>query len=258
MSATLAMPDRTAHEPEVLPVALALAGALHVALAVLTPSHAAERPATPPPLEVELAPPKAERPPPPPPPTATTEPEPAHAAPKGKAPPPEAPRPAAAGRLLTATEPAPPGDAPLDFVTDPAGTSYGFGVVSRGGTATGEGKAAPAVHTDLPPAPAAKPAAPELVRPEDLSERPRLSSDDPCRGYYPATATVDSAEAVVRVVVDERGGTKSVVVVSEDPRGEGFGSAARQCIGRQRFSAPRDREGRAVSTATTIRVRFVR
>ena len=92
----------------------------------------------------------------------------------------------------------------------------------------------------------------------DLSEKPRLLADDPCRGFYPAGAGVDSAAAVVRVVIEPSGRVREVTLLSEAPAGEGFGAAARQCIRRQRFSAPRDQEGRAVATATTIRVRFDR
>jgi TonB family protein len=253
VNAVVCEPARAASEPAVLPIATAIAVAAHVALAAFLPAHAPSPGPTPPPLEVELAPPRHEPPPvPAPPPLIEAERTTPVVRTRG------APRPAAAGRLVAARETAAPNDAPLDFVTDPAASSYGFGVVSRGGTAGAGERAVPGVPAATPAPPVPKPVGPELVRPDDLSERPKLSVDDPCRGFYPATASVDSAEAVVRVVVDEQGGVRSVVVVSEAPGNEGFGRAASSCLRGQRFSIPRGRGGRAVATSTTIRVRFAR
>jgi hypothetical protein len=130
------------------------------------------------------------------------------------------------GNVLTAA-PSPAADAPLDFVTDPNGASYGFGVVSRRGTSAGEGAGG---KDPAQGAAVAAPAAPALTPAADLAEKPHLLVDDPCRGFYPASASVDSAAAVVRVVVATNGRVRDVTLLSEAPPGEGFGAAARQCI----------------------------
>jgi len=245
-------------EPSVLPIALSMAIGVHVALGMLAPSHAEATSAPAVPLEVELAPPRPE--PPPAPPKSEPEPDPApvRPAPAARNTPARAPAPRAAGKLLTAEASAADSDAPLDFVTDPNGTSYGFGVVSRGGAGTGEGTKGPVAGTTATPAVAVPKAAPALTPSEDLSEKPRLLAEDPCRGYYPRAASVDSASAVVRVVLEASGQVRNIDLLSETPPGEGFGNAARLCLKQQRFSSARDRTGRAVATATTIRVRFER
>lgn len=261
MSAAVAMMtterDRS-EEPHVLPLALTLALSGHLVLAVLSPSGTPATTTVLPPLEVELA--SKPAPPPPPPPAPAPEPaapEPAHTAARTPHPGARAAAPAAAGKLVGAQGPTSDDDAPLDFVNDPNGGAYGFGVVSRGGTGTGEGKAE--VAAAPPVVPAAPPrTVPAIASADDLSEKPRLRVEDPCRGFYPASALVDSASAVVRVVVEASGTVRDVSIVSESPAGEGFGAAARQCLRQQRFSAARDREGRSVATATTIRVRFER
>jgi hypothetical protein len=252
MSATLTMARTRHQEPEVLPFALALAVAAHVAIAWLTPAYE-DLPEPPPlPLEVDLNPQRVS------PPKPVSVPEAVHTAkdvPAARHV--AAPAKAAAGKLLTAL--APPvnaGDAaPIDFVTDPNGKSYGFGVVSRGGTSLGEGNASTAI-VGASPGPQAS--APALANAADLSERPRLLVDDPCRGSFHDGATSDSAAVVVRVVIEPSGKVRTVTLVEETPSGQHFGAAARSCIRAQRFSIPRDHDGRAVATATNIRVRFER
>jgi protein TonB len=248
VSATLAMERDRHDEPNVLPFALTLAIAVHGAIAWFTPSHTEWVEPPPAPLDVELAPPpEAPKPDPTPP-----ELRPQRATATRVV---QAPAKAAAGRLLTA-EPSPSHtdtNAPLDFVTDPDGKSYGFGVVSRGGTSAGEG-----VKTAVTTAVAPAPVAPSLAAPADLAEKPHLLAEDPCRGFYPGGASIDAAAAVVRVIIEPSGKVRDVTLVSETPAGEGFGAAARQCIRQQRFSPPRDHDGHGVATATTIRVRFDR
>ena len=115
---------------EILFIALALAA--HGALAFA--ARGAPSVLVPPPQVTEI-----ELPPPPepekvtPPPEAKEDPA-AQPSKPSAAPPPQAAR---AGALLTAKDNAPSSkDEPLvDFVTDPNGTSYGSGVVARGGTA---------------------------------------------------------------------------------------------------------------------------
>jgi protein TonB len=243
---------------EILPLALAVAVGLHVALAIFTPKNAPAARHVAPSMEIDLVPPPA----------PTHEPEPlpspsptdvAPSTPK-MAPSPTA-APARAGHLLTAepTAVTPPSAEPLDFVTDPRGADYGFGVVARGGTAIGAGVAAP-VSSALPSATASAPASigKGLVPASDLSERPRLAADDPCSGYYPPDATVDVASVLVRVVVESSGKTRSVQLLEESPSGQGFGQAARTCLTRQHWSAARDKDGNAVPTASSVRVRFQR
>src|SRR5262249_12676332 len=157
--------------------ALSLAAGVHLAIAALVPERRPARSEIAPPLEVELAPAKPEPPAPPPPAPAPTEAASVTRAPRATA----VARRAAAGGVLTAPPPTAPNDAPLDFVTDPNGGAYGFGVVSRGGTATGEGNhgAAPVPAVARPVlAPPKEP----LASPTDLSEKPRLLVQDPCRG----------------------------------------------------------------------------
>jgi TonB family protein len=127
-------------------------------------------------------------------------------------------------------------------------------VVSRGGTTSGEGAKTAVTAAAAPSAPPA----PVLASAGDLSERPHLLVDDPCRGFFPVSANADSATAVVRVVIEANGKVRAVTLVEETPAGQGFGIAARQCMRAQRFSAPLDHDGRAVATATTIRVHFER
>jgi protein TonB len=223
-------------------VALALAALAHVA--IFCDGFAGPIPREPPPkvTEVELAPP----PPPPPPPPRE---EPARDAP-APAPNRTAPRPVArAGRLVAARSDAPAArsaDA-VDFVTDPEGKSYGIGVVARGGTLD-----------RAPPAPISSPAGEGSIGAENLSRAARLEEADPCAGMYPLDAKVDGGFATASVVVRPEGQVGSVSIVSETPAGEGFGRAARACLARKTFAPARDREGKAVSAAITVRVRFTR
>jgi hypothetical protein len=248
-------PVERREESRALPVALLLALSFHGALAFGLPEHAPATLAPPaPPLEVDLAP----RPEP-----ARPEPELSKAeAPSAKAntaTPPPARSPATAGKLLTALpSPSPASDQPLDFVTGPNGSSYGFGVVARGGTALGEGDRGtnPVARVAVAP-PRATPVS-DLTALGDLSEKPQLTTPDPCRGYYPASAVVDSASTLVRVVLEADGRVRRADVLSETPTGQGFGLAARHCLAAPRFTSARDHEGRSVATATTVRVHFER
>lgn len=250
----------------VLAVAFVIATLAHAAFAFGT--HVERRAVTPPPVvtEIELA--RPDPPPEPPKPPEEKAPEPdAPVAPAARTTA-AAPAPAAAraGALLTAKEPdkpVPAADAPVDFVTDPNGTSYGGGVVAKGGTADFGVAGAKANGTGTTPAPAA-PAAPvgprgDAVTPaSNLSRAARLSEPDACRGFYPGSATADEATATIAVVVRPGGEVLSASVISESPAGQGFGAAARTCLSGKRFSPALDKEGTAVTAATTVRVRFSR
>jgi hypothetical protein len=245
---------------------LALAVLVHATLAMGAPNTPAPRP-QPIVTEVDLAPLPA---PPPPPvetpapvesPTATVAPALAPKAPIAS----PAPMAARAGALLTARDDAPKpqnSEAPVEFVTDPNGASYGGGVVARGGTADIGEKGATAASSPTVTAPAAQIAparkADDIVPPTDLSRQAKLSGDDACKGYFPSSASVDSAVVTLALVVRSSGQVASASVVSETPAGQGFGAAARSCMLSSRFAAALDRDGKSVTSATTLRVRFTR
>lgn len=253
-------------------VAFVIAAALHLGIAGLAARLPARAPLPPPPVvtELDLAP--VPPPPPPPPPQEEPKPDPAPVVAKAPIPnnaPPPPPAAARAGALLTAKEdpakPAKPSDAPVDFVTDPNGQSFGGGVVARGGTADfgvtgavagGKGDK-PAPATTAPPAPPG-PRGDAIVPASDLSRGAKLEEADACRGFYPAGAEADSAVVTLTVVVRPGGDVQSVSVASESPAGQGFGGAARRCIQSKRFSPALDKEGKAVLSAAPLRVRFSR
>jgi outer membrane biosynthesis protein TonB len=215
---------------------------------------------------VELAPPPAIEPPKAPEPPKEMAPESSakNVAPAPRlaahAPPVQSPAAARAGALLTAKEDiSKPSDAPpVDFVTDPSGTTYGGGVVARGGTADFGVRGATAAgvgHTPVSPS-----AAPSdgVTAPANLSRAPRLTEPDACRGYYPSEANVDEGGATVAVIVKANGDVSQATVLSETPVGQGFGHAARTCLSQKRFAPAQDRQGAAVIARTSVRVRFSR
>ena len=250
--------------------ALALAIALHVGSAVAMGTRSTDRARWQgPPTEIEL-----EDAPPPPMEEDAPEPtkdEPAEAskpevleapAPRAAAPAPAAAR---AGAILASNETArASGEEELvSFVTDRAGTSYGSGVVARGGTADfGAPGAKPGGARE--PAPGASVAkasagnADALVPAADLTRPPRLAIEDACKGYFPTIADADDAVVSVVVVVKASGAVTSASIASESPGGQGFGKAARECLLAHRFVPALGRSGDAVATSTLIKVRFAR
>lgn len=242
------------------PAFVLLALALHGGLALVArgaPPRVAEVANV---TEVELPPPA----PPEPEPEKVSVPEPEEpAAPvatrTAAQPPPQAAR---AGALLTAKESAPSAknDELVDFVTDPNGTSYGSGVVARGGTADHGARGATAAGVGTAPAPRAVAAPPGdgLVAPENLSRRATLNERDACAGFYPSEADADSGAVTLRVIVRADGVVSSSSVTSETPAGQGFGKAARACLQKKRFEPSLDRAGTPVAAATTLKLRFVR
>jgi TonB family protein len=174
---------------------------------------------------------------------------------------PSAPQAARAGALLTAKETAPSAkqDELVDFVTDPAGTSYGSGVVARGGTAEHAERGATASGRGVIPARGAtRVGAAPAVAASQLSRRATLATQSPCAGFYPSEARADQGAVTLTLVVRADGGVSSALVVSESPVGEGFGKAARACLELQRFDPALDRSGVAVTAPTTLRLRFTR
>lgn len=203
---------------------------------------------------------KKEEPPPPPPPP---EPEPEKAEPT---PPPEkveAQPPAAAkvGALLTAPDDpkASKDDDPYTFLSDPDGKEYGSGAAAIGGTAD---KAPPgAVASGTPGgtgSATAKPPPPPPPPAVDLSRKPALTIADPCKGFFPGDADDDIATVVVLVTVKPSGEVASVNVVSENPKGQGFGKAARTCLQSVKLQPGLDKEGKPTTGTEQFRLRFTR
>jgi protein TonB len=244
----------------------ALAFAVHALVAgVALHSHRAAALAERPPVELELT-----RPEPPPPPLSPAPDLPAPkatatAAPVARAPhPASAPPPAARpGALHTAkddpAEPPKP-DEPLDFTHDQSVQGFGGGVVAVGGNARfgapGAGLA-PAANVPVRTG-VATPAADPVLDAADLGRKPSLAEADPCRGYFPAEASVDEGEASVLVVLAKSGSVSKATLLSESPRVQGFGAAARTCLSKKRFTPALDHEGRPAATAIRVNVRFTR
>lgn len=238
---------------------LVIAVAGHAVAGTLAPTEAAQtRP--PPPVEVEFLPPE---PPPTPPAAPLPEPEKVELARAARGPVERAPEPARAGRLLTAKPEAPreQSNEPVDFVSDPNGTTYGGGVVAIGGKAA-VGKAGARVGVanrgDTVEVGAKRPTGDGLVAASDLSRAPRLNESDPCRGFFPQNASNDTAQASVLVTIGKNGGVSSARVVAENPAGQGFGQAARACMMTKRFVPGLDRSGDPAATALRVNVRFSR
>ncbi|HSO30957.1 MAG TPA: TonB family protein, partial [Labilithrix sp.] len=147
----------------------------------------------------------------------------------------------------------------VDFVTDPAGTTYGSGVVARGGTADHGERGATAAGAGSVPVPvAAPPRTGGLVADADLGRRAALHEANACAGFYPSEADSDAGAVTLTLVVRADGAVSSASVVSETPAGQGFGKAARACLQKKQFEPALDRAGIPVTAATTIKLRFSR
>ncbi|MET0792967.1 MAG: energy transducer TonB [Polyangiaceae bacterium] len=234
----------------------------HVAAAALFASHhtstTIER--TPPPVELEFVTP-VEPPPLPTPEEAPREVAKAVAVAHLPAAPPAAAR---AGALHTAAPDAAPAqqtEEAVDFTTDPNGKSYGGGVVAVGGTATfgAAGARVSPVAGSAPLAPpSSRPAGDGLTPASNLSRKPRLPGSDPCRGFFPGTAQDDVGDVAVMVTIGKSGRVSNTQLLSESPRGQGFGAAARTCLASQSFVPALDRDGNAAATAIRVNLRFSR
>jgi outer membrane biosynthesis protein TonB len=221
------------------------------------------RPAPPAPLsalEVDLAPPA-----PPPPPVALPTPKPEERAPepavaKAMAAP---PAPARVGALVTAKAdptPSPAHDEPVDFTNDPGALGFGSGVVAIGGKAdVGVKQAALSPTPGIGTSGAVKgPVGDALTPVSDLSRKPSLGENDPCRGYFPSGASDDVANASVMVTIGKSGAVSSVRLLAESPPKQGFGAAARTCMASKRFSPGLTHDGKPAATAIRVNIRFTR
>ena len=212
------------------------------------------------PLEVELAPPA-----PPPPPAALPPPPEVHPAEhattmRAAA---AAPEPAHVGALITAKAdpaPSPKADEPVDFTNDPGALGFGSGIVALGGRAE-----IGAARAQLSPAPgsgtaglAPKPTGDAIIPVSDLSRKPGLNESDPCRGYFPSSASDDVASAAVMLTIGKSGAVSNVELLSESPPKQGFGAAASTCMKSKHFSPGLDRDGNAAKTSIRVNVRFER
>jgi hypothetical protein len=240
--------------------ASALALVAHTAIATYALGRSVEVSREPPPLAVEFLEPIPEPPPLPQPEPEAAPPERAERA----APPSAAPPPAArAANLMTAKEDLPSAqapDEPFDFTTDPNGSTYGGGVVARGGTADFGVKGATVAPSRAPVSrerPGANPSG-ELVALSNLSRKPALGDSDPCRGFFPSSAQDDTATTGVFVVLSKAGRVTSARVVAESPAGQGFGAAARACMLTKSFVPALDRSGNAAATSLRVNIRFRR
>jgi TonB family protein len=167
--------------------------------------------------------------------------------------------PARAAALHTAkAEPlAPAQDDLVDFTNDASVVGFGAGVVAVGGQAKlGLPDARPGGASSSNRGEAAR--GNGLTPASDLSQRPALNESDPCRGYFPASASDDSASAVVMVTIARTGAVASVKLLSESAQGQGFGAAARACMASKQFRPGLDRAGAPTATAIRVTVRFTR
>lgn len=178
-----------------------------------------------------------------------------------------APPPAAAkvGSLLTAPDDSKndPDEGAVKFLSDENGNEYGSGVAALGGTADvgklgakkngteggngggGGGGTGPGTQTKTAPA-------------VDMSRAASLAIDNPCKGFFPSDADDDTARVQVLVTVRPDGGVEKVTVMSEDPKGQGFGKAARTCLVAARFNAALGKDGKPVGATQQFNIRFTR
>lgn len=196
------------------------------------------------------------RPVPPPPAPESVRPEPPAKAAKSKPTPnTPAPPPAAA--------PAPVDLRGVTLTNDTGGGSFSS-VVGNGSALDGPvgpiaAKAPPAAKASAPAPASASPApgVPEVAA-ADLSTRPvppELTAN--LRDHYPAAAKARGigGSATVRVRIEPDGRVKRVELMTESF--EGFGEACRRTLVGSMWTAPRDRDGRAVATHIRYTCRFV-
>ena len=203
--------------------------------------HEPEAPKAPPP-PAEVSPPAPER---------RANPQKPKALPPDNAPPPPA-----------------PAAAPVDLrgvtLTNDSGGGSWASAVGDGSALAGPvgpiGAKAPAPRVSAAPAVASRAPAPgvPVVDMADLSTRPvppDLGSS--LRAYYPPAARARGVggSATVRARIEPDGHVRRVELLSESF--EGFGEACRRTLQGSSWSAPRDRDGRAVATYVRYTCRFV-
>lgn len=164
-----------------------------------------------------------------------------------------------------APDPAPPPAGPFDLTgitLTGDGPGTGFAMPVGDGSelrATAPRRAvAPAAVPELTPAPVVKPAGPPLVAIADLGAKPAPPDlGSALHRNYPEEARRRglAGNAEVRVRIDSDGVARSVSPLGESA--PGFADACRRALMGSRWSPPRDRSGRAVSTEVRYRCRFL-
>ena len=204
--------------------------------------HEPQAPKPPPPKPADPEPPAPER-------RANT--------PKPKAPPP-----------VNTPAPVPPAAAPVDLrgvtLTNDTGGGSWASAVGDGSALEGPvgpiGTKAPAPKPSTASAAASRALAPgvPVVDMADLSTRPSPPDlGTSLRAFYPAAARARGigGSATVRARIEPDGHVRRVELVAETF--EGFGEACRRTLQGSNWSAPRDRDGRAVATYVRYTCRFV-
>jgi TonB family protein len=79
-----------------------------------------------------------------------------------------------------------------------------------------------------------------------------------CSGVFPAQARSERGVVTVALRVSTNGRAVATRIVDERPAREGFGGAARHCLGRVRFQPALDASGQAVASTSVLRLRFAR
>lgn len=79
-----------------------------------------------------------------------------------------------------------------------------------------------------------------------------------CDGLFPHTAASDGGVVTLSMQVTPHGRAHASRIVDEQPRGEGFGAAARRCLERIRFQPARSAQGLAIESTSVLRLRFAR
>lgn len=219
------------------------------------------------PAIVMIEPPKEEPPPPPPPPPEEEEPV-KQAPPKDSKPPETAAAPpplAKVGSLLTAPDDSKndPDEGAVKFLSDENGNEYGSGTAGLGGKADVGQKNAKKEGVDngngnKPGGGPGTGAGMQTKPAVDLSRAASLTVDNPCKGFFPADADDDLARVEVLVTVKPDGTVGNVSVLNENPKGQGFGKAARTCMLSAKFNPAFGKDGAPISATQQFNIRFTR
>jgi protein TonB len=247
--------QKMAEHPFVGLIAAAVTSCLVHGIAYASLAYAPKPAPEPPPSRVTF---RAAPKPPAPPEVPPLPPEPP---PAPKPPEPRAPKPQAA----PTPDPTPVAPAPVDLrgvtLTNDSGNASFSSIVGDGAGFQGPlgpvGPKRPEVVAPVVPT-AAAPAGPPLVALADLSEKPLAPVlGEALRQNYPTEARRRGlgGSATVEARVDPDGRIRSARLVTESFAG--FGDACRKTLVGSRWSAPKDRSGRAVSTAIRYTCRFL-
>lgn len=85
-----------------------------------------------------------------------------------------------------------------------------------------------------------------------------LVTGRPCAGFFPRRARANHGEVQLSVDVDAEGHAHPSAILLEEPRGQGFGPAARDCAEHLRFRPAVDEHGRPVPGQAKLKLSFDR